>query len=281
MTRDLLRILAPVDGSADSESILPAILPLLRGCPSEITLLRVVEEGEAAEAARDGLHRTARAMLLDGVRCVSRLEWGKPADEIEYLARPVRHDLLAMTTHGRSGLRRAMLGSTAEDVLRRAQIPLILNRPGTRVGDWTRIVLALDGSPPAEEVLRDLEPLALALRATVYVLHVTTPMYLLGDVHKIPVTSPEPDVRPYLDSICDRLSARGILAIPARTTGYPADGITRYLEESHAGLLAMTTHGRRGLARAFAGSVAEDVIRESGVPVLIRRSADASVAATA
>ncbi len=281
MTRDVLRILTPLDGSAESESILPALLPLLRSVPSEVTLLRVVEDRESADAARDALHRVGRALLLDGVRCVSRLEWGVPADEIEYLARPVRHDLLAMTTHGRSGLRRVMLGSTAESVLRRAQIPLLLNRPGTRVGDWTRIVLALDGSPLAEEVLRDLEPLALALRATVHVLHVTTPMYLLGDLHRIPVGPPEPDIRPYLDSTCDRLAARGILAIPATTTGYPAAGITRYLEETGAGLVAMTTHGRRGLARAFAGSVAEDVIRESGVPVLIRRCTDVSVAATA
>jgi nucleotide-binding universal stress UspA family protein len=261
MSRDALRILVPVDGSPGSEAILPALLPLVRSRPSEITLLRVVEEPDLADAARAALHHSARGLLLDGIRAVSRLEWGRPADEIDYLARPIRHDLLAMATHGRAGLRRAFLGSTAEDVLRRARIPVLLNRPGGGVGDWTKIVLALDGSPLAEDVLQDVEPLALALKATVHVLHVTAP------------NVPEPD----LASVFERLAERGIPAIPARAVGAPAAGITRYLEESRAGLLAMTTHGRSGLARALAGSVAEDVIRSSPVPVLVRRAVDTQV----
>lgn len=281
MPHDVLRILVPMDGSPASESILPALLPIVRSRPSEITLLRVVEEPDLADVARDALHQVARSLLLDGVRTVSRLEWGRPADEIEYLARPARHDLLAMTTHGRSGLRRAFLGSTTESVLRRARIPMILNRPGSRVGDWRTFVLALDGSPLAEDVLKDLEPLALALEATVHVLHVTAPLYVLGDLHKVPLGPLEPDVRPYLESVCDRLTERGLRAIPVTRVDSAATGITRYVEESGAGLLAMTTHGRSGMARVFTGSVAEDVIRESGVPVLVRRTVDAPIAATA
>jgi nucleotide-binding universal stress UspA family protein len=281
MATDPLRILVPLDGSPASESILPALLPLVRSRPSELTLLRVVEESEAAENARGDLHRVARALLLDGVRAVSRLEWGRAEDEIDYLARPMRHDLLAMTTHGKSGLRRAFMGSTAESVLRRARIPLLLNRPGSRVGDWRRIVLALDGTTPADELLMDVEPLALALEATVHVLHVNRPLYLLSELHKLPAALPEPDPRPYLDTVCDRLASKGILAVPATITDHPAAGITRYLVENGAGLLAMITHGRGGLARAFAGSITEEVIRQSPVPVLVRRSEASSVAATA
>ena len=278
---DPLRILVPVDGSAESESILPAILPIVRARESEVTLLRVVSDVEDANIARGALHRLARALLLDGVRAVSRLEWGRPEDEIEYLARPSRHDVVAMTTHGRSGLRRAFLGSTAETLLRRAKIPILLNRPGSRVGDWGRVVLAVDGMTPADDLLRDLEPLVLALRSTVHVLHVNRPLYLYSDIHLVPAALPEPDPRPYLDTVCDRLAARGILAVPATITDQPAAGITRYVVEHAAGLLAMTTHGRAGVARAFAGSVSEAVIRQSTVPVLVRRAEESTVAATA
>ncbi|HEX7898030.1 MAG TPA: universal stress protein [Planctomycetota bacterium] len=277
---DPLRILAPVDGSEESESILPALLPMLRARPSEVTLLRVVSDVEDANLARGALHRLARALLMDGVRAVSRLEWGRPEEEIEYLARPARHDVLAMTTHGRSGLRRAFLGSTAETVLRRAKIPILLNRPGSRVGDWRRVVVAVDGTTPPDDLLRDLEPLVLAMRSTVHVLHVNRPIYLYSDLHRMPVALPEPDPRPYLDTVCDQLATRGILAVPATVTDQPAAGITRYLLEHDAGLLAMTTHGRDGVARAVSGSVTEAVIRQCPVPVLVRR-AESSVPATA
>jgi nucleotide-binding universal stress UspA family protein len=278
---DPLKILVPVDGSTESESILPAILPVVRSRPSEVTLLRVVSDVEDANIARGALHRLARTLLMDGIRAVSRLEWGQAADEIEYLARPVRYDLLAMTTHGRSGLRRAFLGSTAETVLRHAKIPIVLNRPGSRVGDWSRVVLAVDGTTPADDLLRDLEPLALALRSTVHVLHVNRPLYLYSDLHQLPAILPEADPRPYLDTLCDRLASRGILAVPATITDHPVAGITRYLADNGASLLAMTTHGRDGVPRAFAGSVTEAVIRQSPVPVLVRRAAESSVAASA
>lgn len=278
---DPLRILVPTDGSPESESILPAILPLVKSRASEVTLLRVVSDVEDADQARSALHRLARHLLMDGVRPISRLEWGHPSDEIEYLARPARHDFLAMTTHGRSGLRRTLLGSTAESVLRRVRIPLILNRPFSRVGDWNRIVVALDGLTPADELLRDVEPLALALGSTVHLLHVNKPLYLLSDVHRVPSLFPEPDPRPYLESVRDRLAAKGILTVAATISDQPAAGIARYLDETGAGLIAMTTHGRAGLARAFAGSVTEEVVRQSPVPVLVRRAEEAPIAASA
>ena len=277
---DPLKILVPVDGSSESESILPAILPVVRSRPSEVTLLRVVSDVEDADLARGALHGLARSLLMDGIRAVSRLEWGRAEEEIEYLARPSRHDFLAMTTHGRSGLRRAILGSTAETVLRRAQIPIILNRPGSRVGDWSRVVVAVDGTTVVDDLLHDLEPLVLALHSTVHVLHVNRPLYLYSDLHRLPAALPEPDPRPYLDTLCENLASRGILAVPATITDQPAAGITRYLLENGAGLLAMTTHGRDGVARVFSGSVTEDVIRQSPVPVLVHRVEESHVAAT-
>jgi nucleotide-binding universal stress UspA family protein len=264
---DALRVLVPVDGSPESESILPALLPLLRSRASEVTLLSVAETPEEADPARAALRRLAKALLLDGVRAMSRLEWGHPADEIDYLARPARHDLVAMSTHGRSGLRRVLLGSTAETVLRRARIPLILTRPGARVGDWNRIVLAVDGVTPPDPTLKDLEPLALALNSVVHVVHVAGPL------------DAEPNA--VVEGVCDALAGRGLLAVAAPLQGDPAVAISAYLEKIGAGLLAMTTHGRAGLGRALSGSLTEDVVRHCSVPVFIRRAEPSPIAAIA
>lgn len=263
---DPFRVLVPVDGSPESESILATIRPLALSRPTEITLLRVVEGADEADAARATLHRLAGGLLMDGLSAVSRLEWGSPADTIEYLARPVRHDLLAMTTHGRSGLRRALLGGTAQALLARARIPLILDRPGGSAGNWRRIALAVDGATPADEIVRFIAPLALALRAEVSVVHVLEPLRLLAERR--------PDARPALERAVEDLAARGVPAESVLITDRPAAGIARFLDESGCGLLAMTTSGRHG-------SVTEEVLRQARVPILVRRLEESRVAAIA
>ncbi|HYE98840.1 MAG TPA: universal stress protein [Planctomycetota bacterium] len=272
-----MRILVPVDGSEESESILPALMPLLRGLPAQVALLQVVDKSDDLDAAQRGLHRLSQSLLAEGILASHRTEWGRPAEEIEYHAREEGFDLLAMATHGRSGLRRVLMGSIAETVLRHASLPVLLTRPGARVGDWRRIVLALDGSPRAEAVFPDVVQLARPLGATVHALTVNLPAYLMGDVHHVPLFPPSQDLLPYLNGVCDRLTAEGVLTLPATADGTAASGIARYAEDIGAGLIACTTHGRSGLARLFLGSVAEDVLRHAPCPLLVRRTVHARV----
>lgn len=274
---DPLRILVPVDGSEESESILPALMPLLRAVPAQVSLLQVVDRPDDLEAAQRGVHTLSRVLAAQGVPATYRTEWGRAAEEVDYHAREDGFDLVAMATHGRSGLRRVLMGSIAETVLRHATIPVLLTRPGARLGDWRRIVLALDGSSRAEAVFHDLVALARPLQATVHALTVNLPTYLMGDVHHVPLFPPSQDLLPYLNGVCDRLSAEGVLAVPATADGTAATGIARYAEEIGAGLIACTTHGRSGLARLFLGSVAEEVLRHAPCPLLVRRTAASRV----
>jgi nucleotide-binding universal stress UspA family protein len=141
------RILVPLDQSVLAEGILPLVDDLARGEGAVVRLLyvapapqtRVSEEGfvvafadqEMQRLEAEGLDYLSKAEVQLGgvlVECVVR--FGNPLDEILSEAAAFDADLITVTTAGRSGLSRAILGSVAEQVMRKADIPVLLLRPG-------------------------------------------------------------------------------------------------------------------------------------------------------
>jgi nucleotide-binding universal stress UspA family protein len=142
------RVLVPVDGSETAEAILPFILEIAGPLDLEIVLLRVhqptppmtiegstflrVEGPEAQAACEAYVAGLAAEMRTKGVRVNTRVRRGQPVDEILAAAREEAADLVAMTTHGRTGPARLLFGSVAEGVLRHADIPVFLMRQTER-----------------------------------------------------------------------------------------------------------------------------------------------------
>lgn len=139
------RVLVPVDGSPTGETILPVILEIAGPLDMEVVLLRVLEpvppvvlEGSARVMLEDteARHTDAVEYLAPlavelrnrGVRVETKVRRGMPAEEIVAAARELGADLIAMSTHGRSGLGRLLFGSMAEAVLRHSDIPVFLFR---------------------------------------------------------------------------------------------------------------------------------------------------------
>jgi nucleotide-binding universal stress UspA family protein len=139
------RALVPLDGSELSAAILPFITRIAGPLDMEVVLLRVVEPipPQVIESSRyveiedvEGRLAEARAYLKPivddlagkGVRTRLEVRHGNPVTEIVACAQAVDADLIAMTTHGRSGLGRLLFGSVAESVLRHAEIPVFLMR---------------------------------------------------------------------------------------------------------------------------------------------------------
>ncbi len=139
------RAVVALDGSPVAEAILPFILDIAGPLDLEVVLVRVnvpippeVIEGsghvilEDVEARRIDAeeHLVLRAAELRnrGVRVKIDVRRGQPAAEIVKAARDSNADLIAMTTHGRSGLGRLLFGSVAEAVLRESELPVFLLR---------------------------------------------------------------------------------------------------------------------------------------------------------
>ena len=134
----LRRILVPLDGSALAEAVLPRIMALAKRHGAELTLLRVAyargfREADLAEAEARVV-REAEAYLAgvgcrlatEGVGVHHVIRYGFAPEEILDDIRGRRPDLVAMSTHGRTGLTHLLLGSVAEKVLRASPVPVLL-----------------------------------------------------------------------------------------------------------------------------------------------------------
>ena|SRR6266581_4648548 len=154
------RVLVPLDGSLVAEGILPFILQIAGPLDLAVVLLRVVpwrpppaiERGSyspvddvptSMDKAQAYLAEIVRGLDARGVRVETRVRYGDPARGILAAADETGADLVAMTTHGRSGVGRLLFGSVAEAVLRRADIPVFLMRLtestiGTEGTPWRR-----------------------------------------------------------------------------------------------------------------------------------------------
>ncbi len=257
MSLEPIRILLPLDGSSAAETVLASVLPLAERRPLRLTLFGAFPKSAARATTETYLSRAAKALEGRDVQVRAESCLGDPAAAIVAHAISSRAELIAMTTHGRSGVKRILMGSVTEKVLRQAPVPLLACRPGSRMEGWSHVV-ALDGSPRAETILDDIIPLTRLSGATLHLLHVRSK------------ASPS-EIRSYLKQVALHCSALGVPVTTAVRQGSAAPQILRYASEIRAGVVALATHGRTGLERALMGSVAETVLRGVSCPVLLRR----------
>jgi nucleotide-binding universal stress UspA family protein len=153
---------------------------------------------------------------------------------------------------------------------------------------YERLLVALDGSPAAEEVLPHAEALAGAFSSQVILLHATISAETLiaetaaGETAVGPVVATPVDPTPileadrstaveYLEPVARRLRDRGVKAETEYPQGPASDVIVERADALGASLILMTTHGRGGLGRVVFGSTADSVLRHTRVPVLLVR----------
>lgn len=167
-------------------------------------------------------------------------------------------DLIVMHTRGSSGWEQYLLGSNAEDIVRHATCPVLVVREPVAHFRPDQVVLALDLDERMKT--RYDYPFPLGNPKVPHYLYVMTPS-----------NSRVPEgIRSWVqDFAADRSIENYELAI--REAGSVPEGIARYAEEIEADLVVLFTHGHKGLRRLFSGSVAEDVLNHSKVPVLVMR----------
>jgi nucleotide-binding universal stress UspA family protein len=290
-------ILFPTDFSSHAASAWPYAVGLARRGAAELHVLHVVtpppmlvspdggvlaspalvEEVLAeAEGVVEELVGSAHAV---GVKTRTHTAIGDPASEIVACAEAEGIGLIVMSTTGRTGLARAFLGSVAERVVRRAPCPVLTIRhdplatpPRLATGTLPRlqrILAPLDGSALAEAALPPLVALAKRHAAQLVLLRVAYARGLgkaaLAEAQLAAVREAES----YLTGVAHRLAADGVRAACVVRVGSAAAEILDDIQGKQPDLVAMSTHGRTGLTHLVLGSVAEEVLRVSPVPVLL------------
>jgi nucleotide-binding universal stress UspA family protein len=200
-------------------------------------------------------------------------------------------DLIVMTSHGRTGVSRAWLGSVADGVIRRSGAPVLLLHPietkSARSAAhhlFKKVLVPLDGSAIAADALASAGALARCSDAKLVLLRVVKPVPMILVDPGLPLMYPPPvpdDVATnrLVDEAKEQLA--DVAARTAETAGVKVE--PHVVEESsvaHAiitfacgnavDVIAMSTHGR-GASRLLIGSVADKVLRGSGLPILLHR----------
>lgn len=283
MERTLLeRIVVPIDGTELSKKILEPVKRIIDVHDTEIVLVSVVPlrgnppapDNEAAASARAEHERLAAALGERGLRARGEVLAGDPATEIVELAARQRASLIALATHGRSGVARLIRGSTAEMILRSTRTPVLLANPKAVEAAPSRshrILVPIDGSERTGLVLPLVREIASHEGAEVVVQYVLELPEAFTPTHAPTVLAAKQAearaiVEPFRKQLGD-LRSRGEI-----DRGSPVAAILDRAEREKADLVVLATHGRSGAARWALGSVAEEVVRHGRCPVLVVRA---------
>jgi nucleotide-binding universal stress UspA family protein len=304
-------ILVPLDGSAAAEHALPWALSLARRFEAALRIIHVhaptwgvYGEGGVYDALIDRELREGLQAYLDGViqrlsavtnvPLSSALLDGLVAGAINRHVIESEVDLVVMTTHGRGPMARFWLGNVADALVRKSTIPMLLVRPEESEADLTqepaigRVLIPLDGSQLAEQILDPATALAAATKAQVTLLRVVqqlTPESYVPHSRRVSGIRPalltqiqEVDrqewahAEKYLNQLAERLRTRS-LTVETRVVSHvrPATAILDDASTHGVDLIALATQGRGGLKRLLVGSVADKVLRGATTPVLVYR----------
>lgn len=300
------KIIVPLDGSLLSEMALHTAVPLAQESQGDIVLLQIatahipvvlstpemvaydvhltdyttseieIPSHDYLTRIRDNMNRTFK-----DVNWHVRVEEGDAAGMIVDVAQEEGADLIVMSTHGRSGVGRWLLGSVTERVLRHAHCPVLAVRNNQPL---QKILITLDGSELAEQSIPYGMALAKTFGATVILLQVQPNAPLLDLEAAASLDAYEyglgqrymqeffADASIYLESTWHKWQPEGVTVKTAVREGNPAKVILEFARVNEIDLICMTTHGRTGLQRWTYGSVTEKVLRGSECATLIVRS---------
>lgn len=297
------QVILPLDGSPLAEGALPFAARLARSLGVGLSLVRIPDpivaptpgmealtplalcSPEARAAAEDYLAKVAAQAVLAGVdlRCLTP---DPPVVAgINEVIRGTGPSVLVMSSHGYSGLKRLVLGSVTDEMVRHADSDVVVVPAGNHVkAQVATIAVPLDGSPLAEAALPRAAQIARGLGAGIHLLQVPqVPLQPAG--HAAPgagldwvpelLAEATREAQAYLEAQAGKLRAQGI-TVSAQQEALGIEGVAgAILEAVHqrpAELLLLTSHGRGGLRRLVLGSVTDALLRKADLPVWVVRS---------
>jgi len=310
-------VMVPTDGSDASLHAIPLALTVARPSNAVLHLVAVMEAafvapiygvpfatgGLTSDALVDpglsgdveismrtmqerALHDFADHLAADaGVKVVPALLEGDVAKSLERYAEQQAVDLIAMATHGRSGIGRAVFGSVTDTLLGLVSCPVLVARPHGALptvyapAAVTHVLVPVDGSPESDTVLPHAAMVAQLTGARCTLLNLSHPEIFRG------IAAPDALVdadawqaddeaeRAHAERHAGLLRARGIEVTTAVLRANDVkSAIIKYAGTHAVDLIAMATHARHGLERLFLGSTATALLHDSMLPMLLSRS---------
>jgi nucleotide-binding universal stress UspA family protein len=290
--------MVPTEGTGFDREAIRVALRLATKSDAVIHLVRVMKSSPmlAANAVSDGIAvavdtvdaardqelsqlymLAAECRELTSATIVTALEDGPIADVLEAYSDRVSPDLIVISSHGRHGIARLSLGSVTDALIRKAHVPVLVVKPepsylNPRAAErFSQMIIPLDGSTLAEEILSPALRLAKLEQAEVVLLQVLSAQDEEINTEQARAWWEEslPMAHAYLNRIASLVRGEGLAVSTDIIVGTTvAEAIASFAKSRRAGLIAIATHGRSGLRRAVRGSVADELMRNGATSLL-------------
>jgi len=271
------KILVPIDFSEHSEYALETAATIAKKHGSEIFVLHMLELSNAIyTASSDSLSEEAVFYLklaekkmhtfldrnfLEGIAVTPIVKHFKVFKEINDVIDAHDINLIVMGSHGASGVKEVIVGSNAEKVVRYAEVPVLIVKHNPILLEFDTAIFASDFSDEAIEAYLKAKSTFNKLNSEMHILYVNTPDNGFKSSTEIDIL-----VTKFLKKADGNLE--NLTSVHVVSDYSVERGILNFANNIGADLVAVATHGRRGLSHFFEGSISEDIANHSTLPVM-------------
>ena len=274
-------IAIPLDGSEFAEHSLPAAEALSEAFNARLTLISVLaDKGQIDTLGQEReyyLETVANKLREKGIAVKTALRSGSVTERLNDLTCEDGVDMVVMSSHGRSGFQRWLLGGVATGIMQTVNCPVMIVHPKEGVEapevKFNKLLVTLDGSEYAERVLPYVKS---SYRFNSVVLLLAVPevpeaeMYggMVEEIRQLRRQA-EDQALEYLNRVASELQEEGIETEVIVAGSRPAQTIISVAEGEDVDVVMMASHGRGGLDRLFVGSVADRVVHQTEIPIFL------------
>lgn len=274
------RILVPTDFSSQAENALKIAAQLARRFDGEIFLLHMLElpmqlvqpvSGSAVSAGNNNLpealffmklakKRFADLMkqpYLKGIKVHETVEFHQAFEGIMEISQAHNCDLIVMGSHGSRGFQEIFIGSNTEKVVRNSTIPVLVIKQNYENFEVENFVFATDCNLENKHTLEKANRFAKMINANLHLVYINTANNFLTSMESqkcLEAFTAGASLHNYTLNVYDDVTVE--------------KGILNFAKKINAGLIGISTHGRKGLAHFFNGSISEDLVNHANRPVV-------------
>ena len=271
------KIIVPVDFSEHSEYALEAASNIARKHDSELIVLHMLELSNAIltsgsvaindeavfylKLAEQKFETFLDKPYLEGIKVTPIVKHFKVWNEVNAIAEEHNANLIVMGSHGVSGIKEVLIGSNTEKVVRHSDIPILVIKHNPILFDFENGVFASDFSDDAVPAYLKAKTIFDKLGAKMHLVYVNAPDGNFRSSSEI-----DKRISEFLKNAHGDLSQLKEVNIVSDYT--IENGILNFANVIGADVIAVATHGRKGLAHFFEGSISEDIANHSTLPVM-------------
>ncbi len=270
------KIIVPVDFSGHSEYALRVAADIARKHNAELYLLHMLDISDQMISITEGTKRRELIFFMElakkrfeefidrdfiqGINTVPVIKHFKVFEEIDNAAKEVGADLIVMGSRGASGVKGYFVGSNTEKVVRTSDIPVLVVKTETNNFEPKTIVFASDFNTENLDAFKTIKKFADYYKATIKMVYVNTPNAYFKNTLEI-----REQMRQFLNKTSISNNSADLIIFNDYSV---TEGILNAAEMLNADMIAIPTHGRKGINKLLAGSVGEDLANTSHIPVL-------------